>query len=113
MLLCEGADRNKRPLMLFEIVGFLVVLGLGYLVWRLIERRRWSSSGPEHGERWKLIEVQPHTSGAVHLIQSVDDGKWGLQKISTNDGVWSDTLWYPTERQAREAFSKSNENIAT
>src|SRR5262245_15260668 len=99
--------------MLFEIAGFIVVLVVAYLVWRIIEGRNWASNGPEHGERWKLIDVDANSSGTLYLIQSVDDGKWGTQKISTGDGVWSQTLWYPTERQAREAFRQFSENVLT
>ena len=44
--------------MLFEIAAFMVVLGLAYWFWRAIEARFWSSTGPQPGDRWKLIDVR-------------------------------------------------------
>jgi hypothetical protein len=92
--------------MLFEVAAFMVVLGLAYWLWRVIEARFWGSTDPQPGERWKLIDVRASTSGTAHLIQSEDDGKWGVEEISTEDGIRSRTVWYPTEHQAREAFAR-------
>ena len=93
--------------MWFEAALVVLVGWLAARAWAYVRSRRWDPSVQQPGDRWKIIDMRSTATGHVSLMQSENDGRWGVQAVPTDENRKSTVVWYVSEEQARQAFAKN------